>query len=66
MFQSQSKEKVIIMELCQGGSLYSLLEEPENSYGVSEDEFLTILKDIGTSTIQQNSRPQLDNHNMRA
>ena len=46
-FKSQSKEKVMVMELCQGGSLYSLLEEPENHFGVPEDEFLTILKDIG-------------------
>ena len=28
------------MELCTGGSLFNLLDDPENSYGLFEDEFL--------------------------
>jgi hypothetical protein len=28
------------MELCTGGSLFNLLDDPENSYGLIEDEFL--------------------------
>ena len=28
------------MELCTGGSLFNLLDDPENSYGLDEDEFL--------------------------
>ena len=28
--------KVIVMELCTGGSLFNLLDDPENSYGLDE------------------------------
>ena len=28
------------MELCTGGSLFNLLDDPENSYGLIEDEFI--------------------------
>ncbi|RUS77997.1 hypothetical protein EGW08_014258, partial [Elysia chlorotica] len=31
------------MEFCPHGSLYSLLEQPENSFGLCEDEFLRVL-----------------------
>lgn len=34
------------MELCTGGSLFSILDDPMNSYGLEEDEFLLVLKDL--------------------
>ena len=34
------------MELCTGGSLYHMLDEPENCYGVSEQEFKNVLHDV--------------------
>ncbi|XP_078309872.1 inhibitor of nuclear factor kappa-B kinase subunit epsilon-like [Crassostrea virginica] len=43
--------KVIVMELSQYGSLYTLLDNPENSLGLEEEEFLTVLKDL-TAGIQ--------------
>lgn len=35
------------MEYCSGGSLLSLLEEPENAFGLSETEFLIVLQCVG-------------------
>ena len=35
------------MELCTGGSLYNVLDEPENAYGLEESEFFSVLHDIG-------------------
>ncbi len=42
-----SKQKVLVMEYCSGGSLLSLLEEPENAFGLPETEFLTVLQCVG-------------------
>uniref|UniRef100_A0A3Q3WBH5 Protein kinase domain-containing protein n=1 Tax=Mola mola TaxID=94237 RepID=A0A3Q3WBH5_MOLML len=39
-----TKQKVLVMEYCSGGSLLSLLEEPENAFGLPEVEFLTVLQ----------------------
>ncbi|XP_054750839.2 serine/threonine-protein kinase TBK1-like [Lytechinus pictus] len=41
-----SKQPVIVMELCTGGSLYTYLDTPENMYGLKEKEFLHVLKDV--------------------
>ncbi|XP_022080976.1 serine/threonine-protein kinase TBK1-like [Acanthaster planci] len=41
-----SKNPVIIMELCTGGSLYNLLDDPRNSYGLEEEEFKRALGDV--------------------
>ncbi|XP_033121730.1 serine/threonine-protein kinase TBK1-like [Anneissia japonica] len=41
-----TKQPVIIMELCMGGSLYSILEEPQNIFGLKEEEFLIVLRDV--------------------
>eukprot|EP00057_Strongylocentrotus_purpuratus_P028812 XP_011683286.1 PREDICTED: inhibitor of nuclear factor kappa-B kinase subunit epsilon isoform X2 [Strongylocentrotus purpuratus] len=41
-----SKENILIMELCTGGSLYDVLEKPENSCGLAEKDFLQVLADI--------------------
>ncbi|KAK3706246.1 hypothetical protein RRG08_056465 [Elysia crispata] len=38
--------KVIVMEYCPHGSLYSLLEQPENNFGLAEDEFLRVLTQV--------------------
>lgn len=42
--------EVIIMELCPNGSLYNVLDSTENSYGLCEEEFLLVLKQVGTSS----------------
>ncbi|KAF4520425.1 hypothetical protein B566_EDAN003996 [Ephemera danica] len=38
--------KVIVMELCTGGSLFNILDDPENTYGLQEDEFLLVLEHL--------------------
>ena len=53
LIQSQTDRlpsKVIVMEYCNGGSLYSILEKPANAYGLPETEFLLFLKHIGEFT----------------
>ena len=35
------------MEYCPCGSLYTVLEESSNAYGLPEDEFLIVLQDVG-------------------
>ncbi len=35
------------MELCSGGSLFTLLENPANAYGFLEDDFKQVVKDVG-------------------
>jgi len=35
------------MEYCNGGSLLSILERPENIYGMPEKDFLCLLHDLG-------------------
>ena len=37
---------VIVMELCPNGSLYNVLDSPDNSYGLCEDEFLLVLTQV--------------------
>ncbi|GAB5583672.1 inhibitor of nuclear factor kappa-B kinase subunit epsilon isoform X1 [Prionailurus iriomotensis] len=39
-----SRQKVLVMEYCSGGSLLSVLESPENAFGLPEDEFLVVLR----------------------
>ncbi|CAB3368358.1 Hypothetical predicted protein [Cloeon dipterum] len=34
------------MELCTGGSLFNILDDPENAYGLQEDEFLLVLEHL--------------------
>ena len=45
--QLRSQNEIIVMELCSGGSLFTLLENPANAYGFMEDEFKQVLKDVG-------------------
>jgi hypothetical protein len=35
------------MEYCQGGSLHSMLEKPENAFGFEERNFKQVVFDIG-------------------
>ena len=35
------------MDLCTGGSLFNILDNPENAYGLNETEFLCVLRDVG-------------------
>ena len=45
--QTSSHSQVLIMELCTGGSLYNMLDNPENAYGIPEHEFFNVLNDVG-------------------
>lgn len=35
------------MEYCSSGSLLSVLENPENAFGLPEEEFLVVLRCVG-------------------
>ena len=35
------------MELCTGGSLYEVIDSPENAYGLCEAEFKRLIYDVG-------------------
>lgn len=45
--QGGSRQKVIVMEYCSSGSLLSVLEDPENTFGLPEEEFLVVLRCVG-------------------
>lgn len=51
-----SKQKVLVMEYCSGGSLLSLLEEAENAFGLQETEFLIVLQCVvnGMNHLREN------------
>ncbi|XP_044034912.1 inhibitor of nuclear factor kappa-B kinase subunit epsilon [Siniperca chuatsi] len=51
-----SKQKVLVMEYCSGGSLLTLLEEPENAFGLPETEFLIVLQCVvhGMNHLREN------------
>lgn len=38
--------QVIVMELCTGGSLFNLLDDPENAYGLPAQEFRLVLEHL--------------------
>uniref|UniRef100_A0AAQ5Z5W9 Protein kinase domain-containing protein n=1 Tax=Amphiprion ocellaris TaxID=80972 RepID=A0AAQ5Z5W9_AMPOC len=44
--ESNTRHKVLVMEYCPCGSLYTVLEESSNAYGLPEDEFLIVLHDV--------------------
>uniref|UniRef100_A0A8C9ZEW6 TANK-binding kinase 1 n=1 Tax=Sander lucioperca TaxID=283035 RepID=A0A8C9ZEW6_SANLU len=44
--ESNTHHKVLVMEYCPCGSLYTVLEESSNAYGLPEDEFLLVLHDV--------------------
>lgn len=53
-WQSNTRHKVLVMEYCPCGSLYTVLEESSNAYGLPEDEFLIVLHDVGKESFQVN------------
>ncbi|XP_040164449.1 inhibitor of nuclear factor kappa-B kinase subunit epsilon [Anopheles arabiensis] len=42
----EGRGKVIVMELCTGGSLFNILDDPENTYGLPQKEFLLVLEHL--------------------
>lgn len=42
----EGRGKVIVMELCTGGSLFNILDDPENAYGLPETEFMLVLEHL--------------------
>jgi TANK-binding kinase 1 len=42
----ESQHKVLVMELCTGGSLFNILDDPVNCYGLEETEFLLVMKHL--------------------
>ncbi|XP_075215818.1 I-kappaB kinase epsilon [Lycorma delicatula] len=44
--EQEGRGKVIVMELCTGGSLFNILDDPENTYGLKEEEFLLVLEHL--------------------
>lgn len=44
--EQDSRGKVIVMELCTGGSLFNILDDPENTYGLQEEEFFLVLEHL--------------------
>ncbi|WAR25921.1 TBK1-like protein [Mya arenaria] len=44
--ETSTGNEVLVMEYCSGGSLYSMLEQPQYAYGFPETEFLLFLKHI--------------------
>uniref|UniRef100_H3ARH4 Inhibitor of nuclear factor kappa B kinase subunit epsilon n=1 Tax=Latimeria chalumnae TaxID=7897 RepID=H3ARH4_LATCH len=53
---ANTKQKVLVMEYCAGGSLLNVLEEPENAFGLSESEFLIVLESVvaGMNHLREN------------
>ena len=45
--QRTHQQQVIVMELCTGGSLYEVIDSPENAYGLGESEFKQVIYDVG-------------------
>ncbi|XP_052743671.1 inhibitor of nuclear factor kappa-B kinase subunit epsilon isoform X2 [Bicyclus anynana] len=44
--EQEGRGKVIVMELCTGGSLFNILDDPENTYGLQEHEFLLVVEHL--------------------
>ncbi|XP_053318026.1 serine/threonine-protein kinase TBK1 [Spea bombifrons] len=54
--ETSSGHKVLVMEFCPCASLYSVLEEPSNAYGLPESEFLIVSRDVvaGMNHLREN------------
>ncbi|KAE8615489.1 hypothetical protein XENTR_v10008533 [Xenopus tropicalis] len=54
--EMSSRHKVLVMEFCPCASLYSVLEEPANAYGLPESEFLIVSRDVvaGMNHLREN------------
>ena len=57
--EEKTKESAIIMELCSGGSLYNVLEEPEFIYGLKELDLRKLIQDVtsGMSYLREKVTP---------
>ncbi|KAK3103172.1 hypothetical protein FSP39_017003 [Pinctada imbricata] len=44
--EKTTNNHVLAMELCSGGSVYSMLDQPKYAYGFPEEEFLIFLDDL--------------------
>ncbi|ESO91472.1 hypothetical protein LOTGIDRAFT_105441 [Lottia gigantea] len=44
--ENHTYNKVIVMEYCPYGSLFSMLEEPQNAFGIAEEEVLLVLQHV--------------------
>ncbi len=51
-FQTYTKEECVVMELCKGGSLYSILEKPKHYFGLPEMEVLAVLTCLGMYVVR--------------
>ncbi|XP_040265322.1 serine/threonine-protein kinase TBK1 [Bufo bufo] len=54
--EMSGRHKVLVMEYCPCASLYSVLEEPSNAYGLPESEFLIVSRDVvaGMNHLREN------------
>ncbi|XP_078062859.1 serine/threonine-protein kinase TBK1 [Mustelus asterias] len=54
--ETTSGNKVLVMEFCSCGSLYTVLEEAGNAFGLPESEFLIVLRDVvaGMNHLREN------------
>uniref|UniRef100_G1NCV5 Serine/threonine-protein kinase TBK1 n=1 Tax=Meleagris gallopavo TaxID=9103 RepID=G1NCV5_MELGA len=54
--KTTTRHKVLVMEFCPCGSLYTVLEEPSNAFGLPESEFLIVLRDVvaGMNHLREN------------
>ena len=44
--QSRGAREALFIEYCNGGSLQNVLEQPQNRYGLAEDEFMLVFRHI--------------------
>jgi len=44
--QQNTRSKVIVMQLTEHGSLFNMLEDASNAYGLPEDEFLIVFEHV--------------------
>ena len=47
LMQKQTRCAIIVMELCNAGSLYEVIDSPENAFGLDEVQFKTVIHDVG-------------------
>nr|DBA31092.1 TPA: hypothetical protein GDO54_007000 [Pyxicephalus adspersus] len=54
--EMSARHKVLVMEYCPCASLYSVLEEPSNAFGLPESEFLLVSRDVvaGMNHLREN------------
>ena len=50
--QLQTKRIVLVMEYCEGGSLYHMLDQAQYQYGLPEKQFLLVLFHVGKWTLK--------------